>query len=126
MACLARSAWQSRHTGTGLEQWADVEFQRFFETYDDVAKKRPLAFAGEPGTTNVYPDSIAGWVPRTLIAQFCIYVNRFFVHGPLLDLHDEFLSPYGFNGVLRAPKKEDRIGHSRSRMATVLADLAAI
>ena len=78
--------------GDRLATWGDEEFQRFFDSYTEAAKSRPLVVPTGLGSTDVFPDSVSGTIPLELIRQLCVYVNRFYIHDPVLSLEDDFLT----------------------------------
>ncbi len=52
-----------------LATWGDEEFHRFFNSYSEAAKSRPLVVSTGLGSTDVFPDSSSGTIPLELIRQ---------------------------------------------------------
>ena len=102
-----------------LRRWGDSELTRFFESYADLASRRSLIYKAELGATDIYPDSTTGLIPHTTIAQLAVYVNRFYIHDPLLDLaQDYFELDTHFERIIRHPEREDRLVEFRRQLAS--------
>ena len=113
--------------GERLANWGDEEFQRFFDAYSESAKNRPLVVPSGLGSTDVFPDSASGPIPLELIRQLCMYVNRFYIHDPILLLEDSFLTlDTNFLRVMRSPSREKRLSQFRGKVESDVSGLLAL
>lgn len=113
--------------GERLANWGDEEFQRFFDAYSESAKNRPLVVPSGLGSTDVFPDSASGPIPLELIRQLCMYVNRFYIHDPILLLEDSFLTlDTNFLRVMQSPSREKRLSQFRGKVESDVSGLLAL
>ncbi|MFH1920081.1 MAG: hypothetical protein ABIP48_09380 [Planctomycetota bacterium] len=104
-----------------VKDWRDEDFERFFAEYVKAVREQDLVRFADRGSTDVFPDSVSGRLPIAVIRQLCIYVNRIYIHDPLVDLSDKFASlDTHFERIIRTPKREDRLVEFRNEFAAVV------
>ena len=97
---------------------------RFFEDYLTVCRDQRLIEVADRGSTDVFPDSVAGRLPLSVIRQLCVYANRIYIHDPVIELADHFgtLDTH-FERIMRTPNRAERLADFRSEFAETLEQL---
>lgn len=104
-----------------IKDWKEDNFERFFTDYIDSVRTQELVQLADRGSTDVFPDSIGGRLPITMIRQLCIYVNRIYIHDPILDLCEQFNSlDSHFEQIIRTPDRDDRFTNFRLRFEAIV------
>jgi hypothetical protein len=61
------------------------------------------------------------------LRQLCVYVNRFYIHDPILSLEDDFLTlDMNFERVIRTRDRKERISQFRNEFRRKLASLLVL
>ena len=107
-----------------VKKWGDKEFDRFFEDYLTVCRDQRLIEVADRGSTDVFPDSVAGRLPLSVIRQLCVYANRIYIHDPVIELAEHFgtLDTH-FERIMRTPNRAERLADFRSEFAETLEQL---
>ena len=79
-------------TSHRLERISEAKISDFLNSYLQLAHRRPLAITSSPGAMSIYPDSRGGPLPDDIIRQLAIYVDRIYIHDPLIQMALEWQS----------------------------------
>jgi hypothetical protein len=89
---------------------SESEIESFLHEYHEFISKHGKVKRAQIGEVCIFPDSWANPIPLKLIKQLCIYVNRIYIHDPLLDHLLEWkglnLDP---NYVFKYPDKDSKV-----------------
>lgn len=107
-----------------IKDWKEEQLEQFFSDYMNVIREQDLVQLADRGSTDVFPDSVGGRLPLTMIRQLCIYVNRIYIHDPIIDLWERFNSlDTNFELILSSPNREDRLANYRNEFEVVVEQL---
>lgn len=103
---------------------SEKKIDSFFNRYLEAARLRSFVAASGGSFCDVFPESGHHQLSRSAILQLALYVNRIYVHDPILELFREWRDRHVHPQlVLMFKTPESRLEHFRERLEDTIAYL---